>query len=81
MNEFMYFTQIFKMPAKNGRKTIFGKKSQMTANTLRVNLFAEIALSHTISEINVLCVLQRHSRWPQKMAVNHFGQKVAYDCI
>ena len=51
INVFLPFTQKFKMAAKNGGKTIFGKTCQ-TEDTLRVKNCAEIALSCTVSERN-----------------------------
>ena len=45
--------QIFKMATKNGRKTIFGKTWHMTVKTVWLKTFTEIALYHTVSEINV----------------------------
>ena len=47
----LHFTQKFKMAAKNGGKTSFGKKCQITVYTLRAKIFAEIALSRTVFEI------------------------------
>ena len=39
---FLRFTQNLKMPAKNGGKTIFGKKWQMTGYYLWIKNFIEI---------------------------------------
>ena len=54
INVFLCFTQKFKTAAKSGLKTIFGKSCQLT---LRIpwgsNFFVKIALSHSISEINM----------------------------
>ena len=55
INVFLRFTQKFKMTAKNGGKTIFGKKlPDDSADTLVVKNLAEIALSDSVSEINAL---------------------------
>ena len=58
---FLCFTKKFKMAAKNSRKMIFGKSRN---RTLRIpfgsNFFSQIALSHTISEINAFwCFAQK----------------------
>ena len=48
------------MVAKNGRKNIFGKKvADDSVNTLGLKNFIEIALSHTISKINMFCTLHK----------------------
>ena len=51
INAFLCFTQIFKMVTKNGGKTIFGKKWQMTTYTLWVKNCPNFS-SSTISEMN-----------------------------
>ena len=51
---FLHFTQKFKMAAKNGRKTNFLEKSPVdSGDTLWVKNVVEIALSSTVSKINV----------------------------
>ena len=53
INEFLSFTQKFKMAAKNGGKTFLGGKSPAdSANTLRVKNFVKNPLSRPVSEIN-----------------------------
>ena len=44
------------------------------ADSLGVKNFIQIALSHTVSEINTLifCILSRNSRWLPKMAGKQF---------
>ena len=71
------FMQKFEMAAKNGGKTIFGETHQKTADALRIKNFVKIALSHTVSEKNVFCVLCRNSRWPPKMTGKQFSGKLA----
>ena len=39
-----------------------------SADTLQVQNFVEITLSHNVSEINVFNVSHRNSRWPPKVA-------------
>ena len=59
INEFLRFTQKFKLVTKSGGKTFFCKKSSVdSADTLWVKNFVEIALSRSISEINAF--LQIH---------------------
>ena len=45
---FLHFMQKFKMAFKNGGERIFGKKWQITAYTVGVNNFVEIALSQCV---------------------------------
>ena len=48
-----------------------------SVHTLRIKNFVEIALSHTVSEINAFLHLRRDSRWPPKVAEKGFLGKVA----
>ena len=54
INAFLHFTQKFKMATKNGGKMIFGKIHQLTLliPCLGVKNFDQIAVSHTVSQIN-----------------------------
>ena len=65
--------QKFKMAAKSGRNTIFGEKSVVdSAATLWVKNFVEIALSHSVSEINrFLSLMQKF-----KMAAKSGGKTI-----
>ena len=50
------------------------KSSVHPADTLRVQNFFQISLSHTVSEM-CFCVLRRNLRWPLKMAGKWFFAK------
>ena len=70
INGFLRFTQKFKMAGKSGGKTIFAKKMPVdSADTLRIKNFVEIALSRSVSKINMFfCFKQeiqdgRHKWW------------------
>ena len=54
INVFLRFNQKFKMATKNGRKMISGKNHQLTLllPCLGVKFFDQIAVSHTVSQIN-----------------------------
>ena len=55
INALLCFMQKLKMAAKSGRKAIFCEKSPVdSVDTLWVQNFVEIALSRTVSKINVL---------------------------
>ena len=61
---------------------IFDKKvSDDSAYTMRLRTFVKITLSHILSGRNEVLVLPRNSRWPPKMAQNHFWQKAPDDCL
>ena len=58
--------QKFKMACKSGRKVIFVKSCQYTLDTLWVENFDEIALSHTVkkTEANLcFCLFGKNSKW------------------
>ena len=55
------------MAAKSGRKVIFVKNCQYTLDTLGVENFNNIPLSHTVKEIEAnLCfsIFVDNSKWP-----------------
>ena len=53
------FKQKFKITAKKCRKTIFGKKWQITACSMEIKLFIEIPLCGMISQMNrILHIMQ-----------------------
>ena len=66
------FMQKFKMPTKNGRKTLSGTRCQMTVHTFGVKYSIETTLSCTVFEINMfLCFVQKF-----KMATKTAGKTV-----
>ena len=65
------------MAAKNGGKTIFEKSPDDAVTTLGVKYFDKIAPSSTVSEINMVLLSHRNSRWPPKMVGKQFLGKVA----
>ena len=72
---FAFYAQI---QHEKWRENDFWEKSPVdSADTLRIKLFLEIALSHSFSEINTFCVLRRNSRWPPKVVGKQFLKKVA----
>ena len=74
---FLHFMQKFMMATKNDRKMLFGKNAFLNHLIVQipsgVKNFAEITLSHTVSEINVFL----HSTQKFKMA-NKDGGKMTY---
>ena len=71
-NAVFAFTQNFKMVTPNRGKMIFGKKlPDDSVYTLGIKNFTEIALSCTVSEINVFFVLHAEI---QKWQENRFGK-------
>ena len=53
INLFLHFMKNFKMDTKTGRKTVIQERMPNdSVDTLGVKYFIEIALSHTVSEIN-----------------------------
>ena len=69
INAFLHFTQKFKMAAKYGGKTIFGKSRQLTLLTHWGSKTSnKIALSCTISKINASLRFAQKFKMPTKMA-------------
>ena len=65
------------MAAKNGRKT-FLTMWQMTVYSLWVEIFFNISLSRTVSEINAFLPFTQKFKMAGKI---DFWQKVQYDCM
>ena len=66
------------MAAKKWRENDFWQNiADDTVYTLQVKNYIEMAVSCTVSEINMFCILCRNSIWPPKMAGKlFFWQKV-----
>ena len=66
------------MAAKSGGKMLFCKTWPVdSADTLWVKHFVEIALFHSVSEINTFLHFRRNSRWLPKVVGKRFFGKVA----
>ena len=78
VNVFLRLMQKFKMAAKSGGKTFFCKKLPVdSADTQWVKNFVEIALSHSVSEINTFFCFTQIQDGRQKWRENNLGGKVA----
>ena len=71
----LYFTQDFKIAAKNGGKRFLGNISCSLYRHPGVKNFDEIILTHTISEKKAFCILRRNSRWSPKWWESDFWEK------
>ena len=72
---FLHFTQKFNMAVKNGGKSIFDKKVQITQNIPQVKNFIKTTLSRTICKINVFFCIFHHCKI-QKIAITHLAIEV-----
>ena len=78
INEFLHFTQKFKMVTKNGRKTIFGKSRQLT---LLIPWRSKIRQNHSISHrFPDKCVLAEIQDGRQKWQDIDFWERSPVDC-
>ena len=65
---FLCVMQKFKISCQKWRENDFWEKLEVdSANTLWVKSLFEVALSCTVSKINMFLLLCRNSRWPPKM--------------
>ena len=70
---FLNFTQKFKMATKSGRKMIFREKSAVESpNTLLIKKLVEIAISPSVSEINMFL----HLTQKFKLATKSYGKMI-----
>ena len=78
INVFLHFTQKFKMAAKNGRKTIFGKvSSKLCRSSVEQKFRQNRCISHHFEDRCVFAFLRRNSRWLPNMAGKQFSGKLA----
>ena len=73
---FFFFTEIQDGHQKWQENDFWGNLPVESADTLWVKNFIEIALPHTVSEINVFCIYRRNLRWLPKIAGKSFLRKV-----
>ena len=73
----IFFPFYAKIPHSWDNK-FWGKSPVDSADTLWVKNFVEIALSHSVSEINTFfCILHRNSKWSPKVAGKQLLGKAA----
>ena len=76
INTFLLLTQKFKIAAKSGRKNDFCEKSPVGfKDTLWVKHFVEIALSHSVSEINTFLHFTQKFKMAAKSGGKTFFEK------
>ena len=76
INAFLHFAQKFKMAAKNGGKTIFGKRLQWTLLIARGSKILSKSLYRTPFHKHVFIFYAEIQYGHQKWWENHFWQKV-----
>ena len=77
INEFLGFTQKFKMAAKNGGNNFWGHSPVNSTDTLWVKISPKSLYLGPFPRYTRFCVLRRNSKWPQKMEGKRFLEHVA----